>query len=265
MFMTTTPLTSYTLFSGSSGNSVYVTCGSTSILIDAGKSAKAVTDSLRDIGSDISLVSAIFITHEHSDHVSALEILSKKNHVPVHMTSPSAGSFLSRSTYTKSVAEVHPPIYECYVGDLHIQSFVIPHDSAMNVGYIITSEKGERIGIATDIGYVTDSIKSMLTGCKKVIIESNHDIEMLKDGSYPYHLKQRILSKNGHLSNDGCADLACSLAKSGTKNIMLAHLSKENNLPAIAMNTTVTALSENGCEYGDVTVSVASPDIPMIV
>lgn len=258
-------MTAYTLFSGSSGNSVFVACGGTSILIDAGKSARSVCGALRDVGADISAINAIFITHEHSDHTSALEVISKKDHIPIHITEPSAGGFLCRNPFAKTVAEIHSPLFECTVGCLHVQSFVIPHDSEMNVGYVITSDDGEKIGIATDMGHVTASIKANLIGCERVIIESNHDLEMLRVGSYPYHLKKRISSKIGHLSNDDCSLLACDLASGGTKRITLAHLSRENNIPAIAMNTTVTALSRIGCEYGDVAVCVASPDIPMIV
>jgi len=259
------PLTAYTLFSGSSGNSVFVTCGTTSILIDAGRSARAVETSLREVGTDIKSIEAIFITHEHSDHIAGLEIISKKHKIPIHMTDPSANRVLRHHTYTPTVTETHPPIYECCVGDLRIQSFPIPHDSAMNVGYIISAQSGEKLGIATDIGYVTPIIEQSLLGCEQVILESNHDVDMLLEGPYPYYLKQRILSPYGHLSNTHCAELACKLAASGTKSLTLAHLSRDNNEPALALNTTIHTLFQSGCESGQVKIQVAPSDIVTLV
>jgi Metal-dependent hydrolases of the beta-lactamase superfamily I len=259
------PLTAYTLFSGSSGNSIFVTSGTTSILIDAGRSARAIETALLEVGCNISRIDAIYITHEHTDHISALEIISKKHKIPVHMTDPSADRVLYHHTYTSQVTETHPPIYSCQIGDLSIQSFPIPHDSAMNVGYIITSDTGEKLGIATDIGYVTPAIEAALLGCEQVILESNHDIDMLLNGPYPPSLKQRILSPYGHLSNANCAELVCKLAATGTKSLTLAHLSRDNNLPALALNTTIQTLSQNGHESTQIKIQVAPPDIVTLV
>lgn len=248
----------YTLFSGSSGNCVYVKDKNTEILIDAGKSAGAIEKSLAALNSSLYGIKAIFLTHEHTDHTAGLEIISKKHHVPIHITNPSYKA-LSSLTYLPSCARRHEIRYEATVGSLKIRSFEIPHDSNQNVGYVIENEDGEKLGIATDIGHLTEEILSSLTGCNYAIIESNHDTGMLKSGPYPLFLKQRILSDRGHLCNEECARLALHLAKSGVKAIALAHLSRENNTPDKALSVTKNALSDEG--FSSIDLKVASPVI----
>ncbi len=250
-----------TLYSGSGGNSTLVCAGNTKILIDAGKSAKALCTSLRSVGSDISEISAIFITHEHCDHISALETLCKRNSIPVHMTEGSAKK-LDRTPdshiHTRLVR--HDTLYSVCVGELTVSSFRTPHDSNMSVGYRIEWQDGEgahALGVATDIGYVTDSIKKGLLGCEAVVLESNHDEEMLMSGPYPYTLKLRIASNKGHLCNSECARLACFLANEGTKGFILAHLSEENNIPSLAYDETVGAIAD-----ASIKICVASPVLP---
>ena len=146
------------------------------------------------------------------------------------------------------------------VGDLTVSSFRTPHDSKMSVGYRIafSDADGEHLlGIATDIGYVSDSVRDGLCGCEAVVLESNHDVEMLMDGPYPYDLKLRIRSNRGHLSNADSASLAAYLAEHGTRAFMLAHLSEENNDPILALDETTSAISDPS-----VSVSVAAPDRP---
>ncbi len=250
-------ITAYTLFSGSGGNCIYVKHGKTEILIDAGKSALSVEKSLASVGTSMENISAIFVTHEHSDHISALEIISKKYSVPIHITSPSL-DFISRSSkYIQKNAVEHCVKYEQNAGSLHLSSFVIPHDSVQNVGYRITSDDGDTLGIATDMGHVTDEIKESLFGCRNVIVESNHDKDMLIFGKYPDFLKSRILSENGHLSNEDCSSLVCTLADKGTINFTLAHLSRENNTPEAAFFTSRNALDK--CGFKNVYLGVASP------
>ena len=252
----------YTLYSGSGGNSTFVKVGDSRILIDAGKSAKALCRALCDVGEDISNIDAIFITHEHSDHISALEVMSKKHRIPIHITEVSALALDKLPTPALLDNLCRHEICFCeQVGEMKVSSFRTPHDSRMSVGYRIEFEDGGReyaIGVATDIGYVSDDIRQNLTGCRAVVIESNHDVDMLMRGPYPRDLKLRVASKRGHLSNAECAEFACELAESGTEAFMLAHLSKENNEPMLALDEVRGAVEEYGAA-----VCVARPDEPV--
>lgn len=243
------------LFSGSRGNCTLIRDGETEILIDCGKSARAVCTALRGAGTDITKISAIFITHEHSDHTSALEIVCRSNGIPVHVTKKSAPKLALCECVAQRLA-VHEEEYAEEVGSLKIKSFPLPHDSAANVGYIIESADGDKLGFATDMGHVTETCAENLTGCRRVIVEANHDVQMLMEGRYPPVLKRRILSGKGHLSNEDCADFACKLAASGCRLFALAHLSPENNLPEIAFSEVRRALDAEG--FGDVEVIVTS-------
>ena len=252
----------FVLYSGSGGNSVFVRVGENAILIDAGKSARALCSALNSIGESIKSIDAIFITHEHTDHISALEVISKKNTMPIHITDISAKRFDSCQDSSIHTSLCRHGVEFCeQVGEMRVLSFRTPHDSRMSVGYRIEfDDDGERfaIGLATDIGYITDDIRRNLLGCQAVIIESNHDLEMLRTGPYPYELKLRVGSKRGHLSNSECAEFASELAESGTRNFMLAHLSAENNRPELAYDEVSSAVSGFGAS-----VCVAQPDSPI--
>ena len=227
------------LYSGSKGNCTYLRCGADEILIDAGRSLRALTGALQSVGGDLSRIKAIFITHEHSDHVSALEMLSKKYHIPIHMTEDSAKKVLATTTYVKNNLVCHPPMYAETVGALTVRSFPTPHDSDMSVGYTFVLPSGEKIGYATDIGHITDAIRENLLGSAAVVIESNHDAQMLMDGPYPAWLKTRIRSPRGHLSNSDCCAFLPELVANGARDILLAHLSAENNTPAAALRAAL--------------------------
>lgn len=250
-----------TLYSGSGGNSVYIGVADTAILIDAGKNAKRLCTALKEIGSDIEKIRAIFVTHDHADHVSALEVLAKKHDIPIHITEQSARVFdrLPKSVVQSRLVR-HTPIYSVDIDGITVSSFPTPHDSLMSVGYRIDFCDGDEkrsFGVATDIGYVTDDIKKGLCGCEAVVLESNHDVEMLKCGNYPDMLKRRILSNRGHLSNKDSATLAAYLASEGTNAFLLAHLSDENNDPTLALEEAERAISDGG-----VVISVADPECP---
>lgn len=247
----------YTLFSSSSGNCVYIRDGRDEILIDAGKSACSIEKALTSLGTSLRSISAIFITHEHSDHTCGLEIISKKYQIPIHITAPSYSKVAYNGSFTSRFAQKHEIHYECSVGSLRVRSFEIPHDSAQNVGYIVTSGS-DSLGLATDIGHLTDEIKCSLCGCKTAIVESNHDKFLLVAGHYPEFLKERILADTGHIANEDSAELTLYLAQNGTERITLAHLSKENNAPEIAYCAHRDNLDRHG--FADVELNVASPD-----
>ena len=248
----------YTLFSSSAGNCHYLRIGGTRLLFDAGKNAKAVNTALGAIGADISDIDGIFITHEHSDHTSALRVLQKKNSgIPLHLHPACAdkiaraGADLSSAVFM-SEGDVHK------IGDVCIRAFGVPHDSDGCLGYrvdYIEDGKVESVGIATDIGHLTCEVAEGLCGCGYVIVESNHDPDMLRHGTYPDYLKARIFSSRGHLPNESCAKLCAYLSKNGTHHIMLAHLSEENNDPAHALSAAKEAVTDSGAY-----VMCASPD-----
>lgn len=268
-------MTIYSLFSGSRGNCTYVRAGETRILIDAGMSCRAIERALAEIGDSLAAVSAIFITHEHSDHVKALPVLLKKHPVPVHITEQTAEECRLAGIPTDCFC-VHPPIFHVKVAArqgaredsvIDVASFPTPHDSRMSVGYRLScmTEDGIRTAaLATDIGHVTEELRAALTGTESVILESNHDENMLMMGSYPYELKRRILSERGHLSNSACGEFLCELVGGGTKHILLAHLSPENNTPDLAYLTALAALKRNGyVQDEDFSLAVAKRDAPV--
>lgn len=231
------------LYSGSKGNSTYIEINNKKILIDAGKSARSLCLALKEIGVSPSDLDAIFITHEHTDHVSALQTLSHKYQIPIHIMLNSAKKFEGLCDEALcSCLYIHEKTdFSVNIGEVKVRAFPTPHDSRASVGYRIECGD-EKIAYATDVGHVTDVVKNNLYGCSSVVLESNHDSEMLLFGPYPYELKERISSKYGHLSNRECAELSAFLCENGTKNILLAHLSEENNTPEIAYNETLSSI-----------------------
>lgn len=252
-----------TLYSGSAGNATYIRVGQTELLIDAGKSARTLCASLKAIGTDISHIRAVFLTHEHSDHTKALEMLTKKMPLPIHTTRGSApGVCADPQNPLYGCLCTHPPIFTEQIGEVRLTSFPTPHDSRESVGYRLEFEDDEgishKIGYVTDIGCVTAAIRENILGCESVVLECNHDPEMLWAGRYPAYLKERIYSRYGHLSNPDCAAFCAELAQNGTRHIMLAHLSRENNLPELAYQEVRGALADDS-----ITLQVAAPDRPV--
>lgn len=262
------------LFSGSKGNCTLLRVGNTRILIDAGMSCRAIERALAAVGEQLSDINAIFITHEHSDHTKALPVLLKKHPIPVHIAEATAKE-LCRCGFPTDCFAVHPPCYEVHVAAdkqspvITVRSFSIPHDSRCCVGYRFVSEGANYChvaAIATDMGCVTEEIRASLYGADEVILESNHDENMLMMGPYPYELKRRILSECGHLSNTCAADFLCELTGTGAKHLLLAHLSPENNTPELAYLTAQTALKRRGLvQDEDYTLAVARRDTPVIL
>ena len=253
----------YTLFSGSDGNCHYLKIGNTELLVDAGKNAKAITSALSSIGTDIKNIKALFITHEHSDHTSAIRVLQKKNpdmkiylHASGLYTLESSGADISQVRTVDAGEDISE-------GDAYIRCFTVPHDSCACLGYRFSTLDGKAfLGIATDVGHLTLEVTEGLCGCDSVIIESNHDPDMLRRGPYPEHLKKRILSARGHLSNDSCAKLCAYLKLNGTKNLMLAHLSKENNTPELALSAHTKYLPLGNLKVSSHTDPVCLTDEP---
>ena len=255
-----------TLYSGSGGNAAYLETPTARILIDAGKCTRTLVASLKSIGVEPDSLDAIFITHDHNDHVAALEVLAKKHPVPVHILYKSALRYRDTQpeALCKCFAMKEKAPFTAQVGNVAVTAFETPHDSRASVGYRFEFPDGEtvaRVGYATDIGHVTDTLREGLAGCESIVLESNHDVDMLMDGPYPYDLKLRIRGRRGHLSNRECADLCAELAGRGTVNFLLAHLSEENNHPDIAFDETNSALAG-----GDFTLRIASPNaVTMLV
>lgn len=244
----------YSLFSGSGGNCYVVGDGETKMLVDVGVSARRVEQALDGIGLSLDDISAIFVTHEHIDHVKGLETIEKHRKIPVHMTEGTARAFI-----TDASSPIFPALYahrgnfSVEIGDFKIKSFSVPHDAADPVGYIFEKD-GVRVGFATDTGYVSREVEENLVGCRAAVIESNHDVCALMMGPYPPYLKARIASEDGHLSNIDAAILAKKLAVGGARSLMLAHLSRENNEPHLALCEVKNAVGD------DVSVVCASPD-----
>lgn len=250
------------LFSGSSGNCVYIRYKDEEILIDAGVSYKKICSSLESIGTSIDNIKAVLVTHEHSDHVQGLHVLSKHRNIPIYINRNSAEYFdESIGEIFSGNVKISDPGEHITFFSFEADVFSTPHDSLGSCGYHFTFSNGERFALATDMGKITGEISSYLLGCSSVIIESNHDVKMLMSGSYPYALKKRILSDRGHLSNDDCAAFLPKLVESGTKKIVLAHLSGENNTPLLAYNTNASMLAEAGFTPDDVKLTVAMRSI----
>lgn len=251
----------YSLFSGSGGNATYLRHGNTEILIDMGMSARAICTALTEIHSAPERISAVFITHEHIDHVRGLDVFCKKYAVPVHIVRKSADNLpYCPGKALSDCFSLHETLFEETVGNIAVRSFATSHDSASAVGYRFDFlGTGVSAALATDTGEVTAGMREEMTGARACVLECNHDVGMLQCGPYPYPLKRRILSRTGHLSGEDCAAFAAELEASGTKHLLLAHLSKENNTPSLAEKTVSSALT------GGMAVRVAEPDRPVLL
>ena len=239
------------LASGSSGNCQFVGSETTRILVDAGMSGKYIKASLETIHVDIHSINGILITHEHSDHISGLGVLMRKFKLPLYVTEKTWEAIQTK------VGEIDPALLHVYetidsltIGDIQIHATRITHDAVDPLCYTFTNEQS-KIGIATDLGAINDSVIENFKDCDLLMIESNHDIEMLKIGPYPIYLKRRILSEFGHLSNEDAGYIAKEIIDYGVaKNILLGHLSKENNFPDLAYETVRGILESGGIIVG---------------
>ena len=249
------------LFSGSSGNATYIGCDSAHILLDAGVSGSRVTSELQRVGVDPTLLNAILVTHEHSDHIKGIGILSRKYDLPVYATEGTwAGMYNKIGNLPMKNIRFIEPGQDFYIGPIDVTPFPIPHDAGQPVGYTFELS-GAKLAVATDIGGPRESWLKYIHGAGAVILESNYDPGMLASGPYSYDLKKRIMGRHGHLSNDDAGEIAVELARQGARQIILGHLSKENNYPALALTTCESAFLANGLTpQEDAKIVVASRD-----
>lgn len=235
------------LFSGSSGNSIYISSGGMHILVDIGVSAKRCEGALRAIGADPDSIDAVFLTHEHTDHVAGVRVFASRHQVPVYASPASLEEMRTVGSVNNRV-EAHPICAAMAFRDGWVEPFRLSHDSVDCLGYKFTMPDGRTIAVCTDTGYIPSGAKTALSGTDLIFLESNHEPAIVETGPYPYPLKKRILSDSGHLSNDACAAFAAELLQSGTTRFVLSHLSRENNMPSIARQATASALSLLGAK-----------------
>lgn len=252
------------LFSGSSGNVILVESEGARILVDAGVTARKTGGALSELGLTFSDIDAIFITHEHSDHIAGLGVISRrKEKIPVYMNERTRAAIAGKKDGPgEKLVRVFETGEEISVnGVMGVKAFHTSHDAADPVGYIFTDGKLSA-GLATDTGYVTPGVRENLMKCGVIFFESNHDVDMLMGGPYPAVLKERIRSDHGHLSNSDCASALSSFISEGCcEKIILGHLSKENNNPMTALNTSVSVLKSSGMERGrDYLLNIARRD-----
>lgn len=247
------------LFSGSTGNSTYISYENTGILVDAGASCKGILTALQNINCSPEVIKAIVVTHEHIDHIKGLKALLKKT-----------GAMLLASNDTLEALDLKEAIpsntnvmvleNEFCVEDINVSRFNTSHDCKGSSGYTFLLPNSKKISVCTDLGIVTDEVRSAITGSDVILIESNHDIEMLKRGPYPPQTKMRIMSDFGHISNNVCATEVKRLFENGTERFILGHLSLNNNTPLLARSATASALMDIGAAEGkDYLLKVAKP------
>lgn len=245
------------LFSSSKGNSYYICGNNEAILVDAGRNCKQLELAMLSAEIDIKTIKAIFVTHEHIDHCSALRVFAKRYDLPIYASQGTLDALIN-SNKVDSSNKLCVIDDEIAVGDTLVKRVVTSHDASESCGYFITTADNRRCSVVTDTGFLTQSALTALNSSNMAVIESNHDLQMLKTGPYPYILKQRVMSMTGHLSNDDCAKVLPSLVENGTTRLLLAHLSQENNTVRLALDTSVKALLQSGMRRdSDYTITTA--------
>lgn len=238
--------------SGSSGNSYYLGTYSKGILIDAGISARTIRNHLREMGLDFKNIMGVLVTHDHADHIRAVGTLGERFHIPIY-ANRAIHEGINRNYGLHEKLRTSQRYYETGVeftiGNMKINTFHVSHDSTDCVAYVIDAEN-QRFLLATDIGCPSPELEHYISTANHIVIEANHDENMLLNGPYPSYLKQRILSEKGHQSNSTCAQLLADNFHDGIRNIFLCHLSHENNTPLIALDTVAQALEQAGVNVG---------------
>jgi len=245
------------LASGSSGNCTFIGSDKTFILIDAGISGKKISERLGEIGVEVSGIAAICLSHEHDDHTSSIGVLYRRHDIPIYANSGTIQALKQRDALGKVEWNVFTTGSAFEVGDITIEPFSVPHDAMDPVGFIISADKN-RVGVITDLGISTTLIRERLRSCQAIVVESNHDTDLLEDANRPWGLKQRIKGRQGHLSNEKAAEMVVEIAGPGLQHVFLAHLSSDCNTAKLARTTMTRALKAAGHDH--VRVSVTFPD-----
>lgn len=230
------------LFSGSSGNCTFVSSKNTKILVDAGVSCLKISKALAELNVSLDEIDAILVTHEHVDHIKGITTIVNKYHVPIYATAKT-WKMMNSLKVPDAYQLTFEPNNLFNIGDFDIYPFSIPHDAADPCGFSLSCEN-KKVTIATDMGYIDNTILEQMEKSDILLLESNYDVETLKCSPYPFFLKQRISGKNGHLSNDVAGKAICHLCQKGVNNIILGHLSKENNFPELAYQTVLNELQQ---------------------
>ncbi|MDO4743347.1 MAG: MBL fold metallo-hydrolase [bacterium] len=248
----------FPIFSGSRGNCTYVGSGNGGLLIDSGAGAKRIIESLKQNDISPEEIKAILITHEHHDHVSGLKALINALNIPVYASEQTLAALINSDKIAKSTP-LNVITNTVEIHDILVKRFETSHDCAGSSGYVFSLRDNTKIAVCTDLGSVTQTVRDALLGCNVVMLESNHDINLLQNGPYPLQLKQRIASDSGHLSNTCCARELPALVNSGATQFILAHLSQDNNNPNIAHScATATLLDNKMYENRDYMLYIAS-------
>ena len=247
------------LYSGSSGNCSFVESDNCKLLIDCGVSCKKVEEGLSSIGTSVSNLDGILITHEHLDHVKALQVLCKKYDVPIYANEKTFNNI--KQVIPEGSKRFFRTNESFDLKDLKVFPFDIPHDAADPCGFSIFHDY-KKISVATDVGHIENNLFNNLVGSNFILLESNYEPEMLKCSMYPYNLKRRILGPNGHLSNEDAANAISTLVKNGSSNISLGHLSQHNNFPELAYKTVVESLIKNKADMENLHLTVANREKP---
>ncbi len=248
----------YPLFSSSRGNATYIGTPECGILIDAGVSFRRLSLAMERSGLPLSGIRAVFVTHDHSDHICGLHTLTANLQVPVYSQEKTLRNLIDRDQIAPNATlrEIHEQVAVC---DLQVSAFDTPHDTDQSCGYRVQLSDGRTCAVCTDLGHVTKTVEQALTGCDLVLLEANYDPQMLRNGRYPPNVKARIASGSGHLSNPDSADEAAKLIRSGTTRLVLGHLSQDNNRPAVAEQAVVGGLA--GFIRGrDYLLEIAAPE-----
>lgn len=247
------------LFSGSTGNSTYIETKNSAILVDAGASARALIDAISGADGDIGKITAVAVTHEHFDHVKGLKPFLNKTKAALVASEQTIEALIAADKIPAGTKIQVIGDEKEEINGMVISRFATSHDCEGSSGYSFELSDGCRVSVCTDLGVVTDEVRSAISGSDAILIESNHDIEMLKKGPYPPVLKMRIMSDRGHISNNACAAELAGLLKSGTRTFILGHLSLKNNTPMLAKSCAEAALTDAGAKINDYRLSVASP------